>query len=355
MKAQDLVLVAGGGTAGHVLPAVPVIEKILNSGTQVVYIGSNSGLEERLVQHLELKFVSITTGKFRRYFSWQNLVDFFRVPVSILQSLFFVRRYRPKVVYANGGYVAFPVVMAAWLMRVPVVAHESDLTPGLATRLCMPFVRTLCVNFAETKTGAVPTVVTGTPIRKELLAGDPKRGREWLRFKEDVPVVLVVGGSLGAESLNRVVYDSLTDLLKEWIVVHVCGTGKLNTEVITSDRYRQLEYINEQWGDVFALADVVVSRAGANTIAELLALGKPSLLVPLPLEASRGDQIENATLLQSRGLSMTLEERNLSSENLVSTIRNLFQQLPCFKKKLATYQRRESTRLILDELDRISH
>ena len=355
MKAQDLILVAGGGTAGHVLPAVPVIEEILNSGTKVVYVGSNSGLEEQLVQHLELKFVSITTGKFRRYLSWRNLVDLFRIPIGILQSLLLIRQYRPKVVYTNGGYVAFPVVIGSWLLSVPVVAHESDLTPGLATRLCMPFVRTLCVNFAETKTGAVPTVVTGTPIRKELLAGDPQRGREWLGFKEDAPVVLVVGGSLGADSLNRVVRDSLVELLKEWMVVHVCGTGKLNTEVIKSDRYRQLEYINEQWGDVFALADVVVSRAGANTISELLALGKPSLLVPLPLKASRGDQIENATLLQARGLSMTLDEHNLSGKEFVLTIRSLFQQLPYFKKKLATYQRHESTRLILDELNRIGN
>ncbi len=331
------------------------MQEFLNRGDSVVFVGSNSGLEERLVSDLEIRFESIVTGKLRRYFSLQNLIDMFRVPIGILQSLFLVARIRPNVVFSKGGYVAFPVVFASWLLRVPVVAHESDLTPGLATRLCAPFVKTQCLNFDSTRTRASHSLVTGTPIREDLLNGDAHRGREWLGLdSEHKQVIVVVGGSLGAEEVNAVIRDCADKLVENYTVVHVCGAGNIDDGLSSVDGYHQFEYIDEQWGDVLAIAEVVVSRSGANSLFEILTLRKPNILVPLPLATSRGDQIENAEYAEERGWSLVIPQEKLNQESLLTALELLGSDLDSRKQKMEDFPIRDSLALIVNELDRIA-
>lgn len=331
------------------------MQELLSRGDSVVFIGSNSGLEERLVADLGVRFESIVTGKLRRYFSLQNLVDMFRVPIGILQALLLVARIRPNVVFSKGGYVAFPVVFASWLLRIPVVAHESDLTPGLATRLCAPFVKTQCLNFESTHSRASHSLVTGTPIRKDLLHGDAVRAREWLGLvREHKPVMVVVGGSLGAEEVNVVIRNCARKLTEDYAVVHVCGAGNLDTELTSVEDYLQFEYIDEQWGDVLALADIVVSRSGANSLFELLTLRKPNILVPLPLATSRGDQIENADYAEERGWSLVVPQEKLTQDSLLATLELLGSDLGSRKEKMEDFPIRDSLTLIVNELDRVA-
>ena len=331
------------------------MQELLNRGDAVVFVGSNSGLEEQLVEDLGVRFESIVAGKLRRYFSLQNLIDMFRVPIGILQSLILVARIRPDAVFSKGGYVAFPVVFASWLLRVPVVAHESDLTPGLATRLCTPFVKSQCLNFDATQTSASHSVVTGTPIRKDLLNGDADQARKWLNLgQEHKPVLVVVGGSLGAEEVNAVVRGCAEKLAENYTVVHVCGSGNVDVGVTDVEGYLQFEYINEQWGDVLALAKVVVSRSGANSLFELLTLRKPNILVPLPLATSRGDQIENAEYAEARGWSLVVPQEKLDQESLVSTLELLTRDLNSRRQKMEDFPIRDSLSLIVSELDRVT-
>ena len=340
------VVVTGGGTAGHVIPAKPVIQRLIARGTKVTFIGSKSGLEERLVADLAITFQAITTGKLRRYLSFQNFVDLFRVPIGILQAIALVFRIKPDVVFSKGGYVAFPVVVAAWILRKPVVSHESDLTAGLANRLAIPFTHTVCVNFPATRIRARQVMVTGTPIRESLLNGNAERGREFLKVDHHLPVLLVVGGSLGAEQVNAVVREALTDLCTGFKVVHVCGPGKLSTQYQKVDGYAQFEYIDEQWGDVLAAADFVISRAGANSLYELLALRKPHLLIPLPRSASRGDQLENAEMAKKEGWSEVIFEEDLEPQLLCDTVMRMYQNRARWQQKLSGFERPDSVDLI---------
>ena len=348
------VVVAGGGSAGHVVPALPVIERLLAGGCEVHFIGGVSGLEEGLVARLGVAYHGIRTGKLRRYFSWQNLADCFRIPLGVWQAWRLLRRIRPEVMFSKGGFVSFPAVVGAWLNGIPVVAHESDRTPGLANRLGGPFATTLCVNFEATATGLRRrrVVVTGTPVRASLLEGDAERGRMLLGIDAQRPVLLVVGGSLGAARLNEVVRESLDALLDTHVVVHVCGRGRLDSALAARDGYLQREYVAEGWGDVIAAADLVVSRAGANALYEWLALGKPHLLVPLPKTASRGDQIENAAYAERQGWSLVVREQDLSESTLTAGIAKLAALSPAIRRRLAALPTRDSTGLLVGELER---
>lgn len=351
------VAVAGGGTAGHVLPAVPVIERLLAQGCAVHFVGSASGLERSLLQGLPVAYHAVQSGKLRRYFSMRNLVDVGRVPVGVFQAWRLLRRIRPQVVFSKGGFAAFPAVLGAWLNRIPVVAHESDLTPGLANRLSVPFAASLCVNFEATAARAAGrkgrrTVATGTPLRQELAAGCARRGRRLLGIERaGKPVLLVVGGSSGAAGLNDVVRSALGGLLERYVVVHVCGPGQASAEH-EAPGYVQREYVREGWGDVIAAADLVVSRAGANALCEWLALGKPHLLVPLPRTASRGDQIENAAFAAGKGWSQVLAEEALCAETLLAELARLADQAAAVRRRLRTFATRDSVALIVRELER---
>lgn len=350
------VVATGGGSAGHVVPAMPVILRLLADGCEVHFIGSASGLEERLVAPLGVAYHGVRTGKLRRYFSLQNLADCFRIPLGIWQAWRLLGRLRPQVVFSKGGFVSFPVVVGAWLNRIPVVAHESDRTPGLANRLAVPFATSLCVNFDDTASDFAAAgkrvVATGTPLRPALLAGDAERGRSLLGLGAERPMLLAVGGSLGAARLNEAVRDALDELLERYVVVHVCGTGKLDATLADRRGYVQREYIDDGWGDVVAAAELVVSRAGANALGEWLALAKPHLLVPLPKTASRGDQIENAAYAQRKGWSLVVAEHELNSETLVAGIARLAALSSDIRRRLQAFGARDSTALIVGELER---
>ena len=345
------VLITGGGSGGHVTPALAVAADL--SDCKLLYVGSNSGLEERIVEPAGLRYRGISAGKLRRYFSWQNLVDAGRVLAGIVQAIVLVRRERPDVVFSKGGFVAFPVVFAAWLWRVPVVAHESDATLGLANRLSLPFVTTLCVSFAQTQAPRFSgrRVHTGTPLRAELLAGDAKAGRLRLQCAADTPVLLVTGGSLGADALNEATRAALPRLV-DWHVVLICGPDKRGPAAPAAG-FTELEYVSEGWADLLAAADVVISRAGANALFELLALAKPALFVPLPTAGSRGDQLDNAAYAQRLGYARVLSQDELTAERLAREVDITAREAEQLRSRLSGFERPDSVALIAAEVRRL--
>ena len=346
------VVVTGGGSAGHVVPALPVIEALRERGAEVHFVGGVDGIERRLAAPRATAYHGIQTGKLRRYLSARNLIDCLRVPVGVHQAWRLLGRLRPQVVFSKGGFVSFPVVLGAWLRGIPAVAHESDLTPGLANRLAAPLVTSLCVNFPLKRGGKGRVVATGTPLRAELEDGDPERGRARLGVDGAKPLLLVVGGSLGAERLNDVVRAALDALLARYAVVHVCGAGKIDPERAGMPGYTQFEYVDAGWGDIIAAADLVVSRAGAGALYEWLALGKPNLLVPLPKRASRGDQIDNAKFAAEQGWSLVIAEEALDAGKLVAGLARLQAEASLFRERLAAFQPRDSVGLVIGELER---
>jgi UDP-N-acetylglucosamine--N-acetylmuramyl-(pentapeptide) pyrophosphoryl-undecaprenol N-acetylglucosamine transferase len=339
----------GGGSAGHVIPALPVMARARQSGARVSFIGSRSGLEARLLADADVAYYGIASGKLRRYLSLQNLMDVFRVVAGVWQAFRLLGRLQPDVVFSKGGFVSFPVVLAAWLRGVPVVAHESDLSPGLANRLALPFVKTLCVTFAETRAPRFRgrQITTGTPLRPDLLAGDAQRGRGLVDAGAR-PVLLIFGGSLGADALNRAVLDALDALLESFVVVHVCGPGKRGQR--QAPGYHAFEFVDADWGDLLAAADVVVSRAGANTLFELLALGKPNLLIPLSPRVSRGDQVENAAYAQQKGYSRVLAEEDLDAAALVAAVEDTYRDAAELRHALAGFHPPDAVAAIDREL-----
>jgi UDP-N-acetylglucosamine--N-acetylmuramyl-(pentapeptide) pyrophosphoryl-undecaprenol N-acetylglucosamine transferase len=341
----------GGGTAGHVAPAVPVMRALLARGVVVDFVGSGLPIERTLLADLPVRYHAIAAGKLRRYLSLDNVRDAFRVLRGVWQAFRLLGRLAPDVVFSKGGFVSFPVVLAAWLRRVPVVAHESDLSPGLANRLALPFVNVLCVSFPVTRPGAFRgrVIFTGTPVRGELLAGDRSRGRRLLGVTDDRPVLLVTGGSLGADRINATVVEALDGLLERATVVHVCGPGK--AAPVTRDGYHQFEFVTDDWGDLLAAADLVISRAGANTLYELLCLRKPNLLVPLSRAASRGDQIENAEYAAAAGYSTVVPEEELAPGRLLAAVDEILADLPGISGRIAGFQPPDSVGLIVEAID----
>lgn len=342
----------GGGTAGHVVPTLPIMEAFLAEGVEVAFVGSGSELERSLVAPLGVPFHAIAAGKLRRYLSLENIVDAFRVLLGIVQALVLMGRLRPDVVFSKGGFVSFPVVLAAWCWRVPVVAHESDLSPGLANRLALPFVKSLCVSFPVTRPARFSgqLLYTGTPVRPALLTGDAARGRAQVGAPEGKPVIVVTGGSLGAERINAVVRDALPALTSRAVVVHVCGPGR--TVALDIADYHQFEYVRETWGDLLAAADLVVSRAGANTLYELLCLHKPNLLIPLSRKASRGDQIENAAWAEAEGYSRVLAEEALDADSLLRAVDEILADRRAGSGRIAGFSAPDSVTLIIDAIRR---
>jgi UDP-N-acetylglucosamine--N-acetylmuramyl-(pentapeptide) pyrophosphoryl-undecaprenol N-acetylglucosamine transferase len=321
------IVFTGGGSAGHVTPNVALIDAIHQEAWQVDYIGSKNSVEESMLKG-SVPFYTISSGKLRRYFSWQNFLEPFRILFGIGQSYYLLRKLKADVVFSKGGFVAFPVVLGAWLNRIPIIAHESDLSPGLANRLSLPFVNKICVSFAAAKEHfkhQERVEVTGTPIRSQLFLGSPTRGLARCHFKEEKPCLLVMGGSQGANSLNAIIRQSLNELTRTFQIIHLCGKGKMDNSLIQAG-YCQFDYANEELPDLLAAADLVISRAGANTLFELLALQKPHVLIPLPLKASRGDQIQNAFYFNQLGISTVLNDDTLTSSALICAIYKTYQR-----------------------------
>lgn len=326
------VVLTGGGSAGHVMPNIALLPELRKKGYDIHYIGSVSGIERQLIAEEGIPYHPIDTGKFRRYLDLRNVTDPFRVIHGLGQSLALMRRIRPDVLFAKGGFVSGPVIVAAWTNRVPTIVHESDFTLGLANRLSLPFATRVCFSFPETAESlpARKRVFTGTPVRDRLLRGNTQQGRRLCGFDDSRPVVLVTGGSQGSQVINAAVRASLPSLLRAFQVCHICGTGGMDDSLASTPGYRQFEFVSKELPDLFAAADIVVSRAGANTVFELLALRKPNLLIPLSRRVSRGDQILNAMSFKRQGFSEVLLEEDLSAGPLVDQAMRVYSSRKAF-------------------------
>lgn len=320
------IVLTGGGTAGHVTPNIALLPSLEKAGYEITYIGSYDGMEKRLISDFDIPYVGIATGKLRRYLDVKNLTDPFRVIKGFSEARKFLKEYQPDVVFSKGGFVSVPVVRAAASLHIPCIIHESDMTPGLANKLCIPVAKKVCCNFPETLKllPADKAVLTGSPIRVELTQGNKEAGLALCGFTTSKPVIMVTGGSLGASNVNKVVREALPLLLKDFQVVHLCGKGKVDNLLLNTSGYKQFEYIKAEMKDLFAMADLVISRAGANAICELLALRKPNILIPLPAASSRGDQILNAKSFEAQGFSIVIDEENLDEQLLADKVQELF-------------------------------
>lgn len=346
------IVFTGGGTAGHVMPNLALAPRLGEQGWTLHYIGSASGPERALVEEAGIPFHAVATGKLRRYFSWRNFTDPARVLAGAFQAYSLLGRLKPAVVFSKGGFVTVPVVYAARLRGIPVVLHESDLTPGLANRLCLRLCQRICVSFPETRDHLPPaargkSVVTGSPIRPALFKGEKSKGLSFLGFTQEKPVLLVMGGSLGAKAVNETLRANLDWILQTRQVVHLCGKGWLSPEA-DAPGYRQFEFLGAELPDVMAAADLVVSRAGANSLFELLALRKPMLLIPLPGHASRGDQILNAASFASRGLARVLRQEALTRDTLREALEKLTTDAPCLYNNMKTSDLSHGTDRVLE-------
>lgn len=321
------IILTGGGTAGHVTPNLALCPELKKNGFEINYIGSYNGMEKDLVEKSGIPYYGISSGKLRRYFDLKNFTDPFRVMKGYFEARHLIKKLKPDVVFSKGGFVAVPVVMAASHAGIPVISHESDMTPGLANKLSLAFCTKICCNFPETLQYLPEdkAILTGCPIREELLTGNKESGLKLTGFNSSKPVLLVMGGSLGSVKVNQAVRSILPDLLKDYQIVHLCGKGNLDETLTSMPGYVQYEYMSEPLKHLFAMADIIISRAGANAICELLALQKPALLIPLSAAASRGDQILNAKSFKKQGFSDVLEEEDVTPETLYQAVSSLYE------------------------------
>lgn len=315
---SNLIIFTGGGTAGHVFPAFPVVERLRTSGRDVAWIGSPNGMEKDLVEKAGIRYYSVPSGKLRRYFSLKNFTDLFLILAGFIKSVFLLGRLRPGVLVSKGGFVTVPPVAAAGLLGVPRLTHESDVDPGLATRLNLRLGARPLLAYEDTRKYLSPAHaaradVVGNPVRDELLTGDRREGRRiaGLDPADPRPLVLVLGGSLGALEVNQYITESLDEILELAAVVHQTGPG--NPAVDDRPGYRSRSFFSEELPHLMAAADLAVARSGAGAIWEFAATGTPAVFIPLR-GATRGDQLLNAEMAQQAGYSVTLKENATPGE-----------------------------------------
>ena len=325
------IILTGGGTAGHVMPNIALLPLLKSENFNVHYVGQKNSIEHKLISQVDgVAYHNVSSGKLRRYFSLKNFTDPFKVLYGTAQSVVIISKVKPRIIFSKGGFVSLPVTIGAKIKNVPVVLHESDLTPGLANKIAMRFCKKVCVSFEETikYIDSNKGVYTGSPIRDELLSGNKQIAKSFLHLspqRYDMPLIVVMGGSLGSMFINETLRASLKTLLKNYNIVHICGNGHIDKSLEKENGYMQYEYISNELKDVYALADIVVSRAGANSIFELASLCKPNLLIPLPKASSRGDQILNAKNFEKRGFSKVLLQEDMSKDTFVNNITELFE------------------------------
>lgn len=350
------IVLTGGGTAGHVTPNIALLPKLKELDYDIHYIGSYDGIEKKLIEDFEIPYYGISTGKFRRYFDPKNFTDPFRVLKGFSEARKLLKQLKPDIVFSKGGFVSVPVVRAAASLKIPCIIHESDMTPGLANKLCIPVASKICCNFPETLESLPKgkAVLTGSPIRSELSQGNPIAALDLCGFTAGKPVVMVIGGSLGAASVNDVVRQALPKLLPDFQVVHLCGKDKIDNLLLNEKGYKQFEYLKAELKDIFAMADVVVSRAGANAICEILALKKPNILIPLPAASSRGDQILNAKSFEDQGYSIVIDEDYLTANLLVEKVNELYANRQIFIDAMSQSKQKDSVDTIISLIEETS-
>ena len=349
------IVLTGGGTLGHVTPHLALLPYLREKGYEIHYVGTEKGMEaDRMRAEPGVIYHAVQSGKLRRYFSWQNFTDPFRVIAGAFQSAHLMGRLKPDVVFSKGGFVAVPVVFGAWLHRIPVLCHESDLTPGLANRMCKPFARRFATTFPECAQAlGTKAEMTGTPLRRELFSGSREKGLQLLGFDGRKPVLLMMGGSSGARSVNEALRAALPALTLSFDVAHICGKGNLDPALEGTPGYTQLEFLTEELPDVLASADLVLSRAGANALCEFQALGRPMLLVPYPKGAGRGDQILNARSLEKRGLCRVLLQENMTPETLTKAVKDTWKDRDRLTEALKKAPPADGTARVLELIEEI--
>jgi len=349
------IVLTGGGTAGHVTPHLALIPHLRDAGYDIHYIGTEAGMERDIVSRLpSIAYHAVKGGKLRRYFNWKNFVDPFRVLWGAMQSARLMGKIKPDVCFSKGGFVSVPVVFGAWLHRVPVVLHESDFTPGLANRICAVFAKRIATTFPECANAlGKKAQMTGTPLRPELFTGSRAQGLAMAGFQGQRPVLVMMGGSSGAQSVNQVLRDSLSRILPKMDVMHICGRGNLEPALDNTLGYWQKEFLSEELPHAFAAADLILSRAGSNALCEFQALKKPMLLIPYPRTASRGDQILNAKSYERRGLCHVLLQEDLTVDSLVNALYQLYECRGKLRKALQNAPAADGTQAVLDLIEQV--
>ncbi|MCQ2457445.1 MAG: undecaprenyldiphospho-muramoylpentapeptide beta-N-acetylglucosaminyltransferase [Clostridia bacterium] len=349
------IVLTGGGTMGHVTPHLALIPHLLEAGYEIHYIGTENGMEAPKMRSMQgVEYHAVKTGKLRRYFSWQNFTDPFRVIAGAFQSAHLMGKIRPDVVFSKGGFVAVPVVFGAWVRGIPVLCHESDLTPGLANKLCKPFAKRFATTFPECAEAlGSKAEMTGTPLRPELFAGDRAKGLRFFGFSGEKPVLLMMGGSSGAQSVNAALRAALPEITKTFDVAHICGKGNLDETLNGREGYAQVEFLDADLPDAFACTDMVLSRAGANALCEFQALGRPMLLIPYPKGASRGDQILNAASLEKRGLCKVLSQENMTAETIAQAVNDTWRDRETLIANLRNAPPADGTGRVLELIEEI--
>ncbi|WWU63864.1 undecaprenyldiphospho-muramoylpentapeptide beta-N-acetylglucosaminyltransferase [Clostridium baratii] len=319
------IIMTGGGTAGHVTPNLALVPSLQEEGFEIKYIGSKDGIEKEIITSNNIPYYGISSGKLRRYFDIKNFTDPFKVIKGIHEARKILSKEKPDVIFSKGGFVTVPVVIAASMKKIPVIAHESDITPGLANKLASPFCDKLCVTFRESLQFVKNNkgVLTGSPIRKEILSGSKAKGKEICGFKNDKDIILIMGGSLGSKVINDNIRKNIDNILKDNNIIHICGKGNIDESLKKLDGYKQFEYVSDELKHLMQSADYIISRAGANSIFEFLALKKPTLLIPLSKNASRGDQILNANSFKKEGFSLVMQEEELQEKGILEGIKML--------------------------------
>ncbi len=344
------IVLTGGGTAGHVTPNIALIPTLQKQNYEIHYIGSYEGIESKLIADLGIPYYGISSGKLRRYLDLKNLSDPFRVIRGFGQAKRLLKKIDPDIVFSKGGFVSVPVVVAAKSLHIPCIIHESDMTPGLANKICIPCAERICTNFPETM-NHIPAhkgVLTGSPIRQELFHGKRDRGLKFCGFHDNKPVLLIIGGSLGSVRVNEAVRAILPRLLENYQIIHLCGKNKIDHSLMKVSGYAQFEYIKEELCDLMAAADVVISRAGANAICELLALRKPNILIPLSAQASRGDQILNAASFEKQGYSIVIQEEDITNDKLITAVNQAYDNRAKYIKAMERSQLNNSVEKIAE-------
>lgn len=349
------IVLTGGGTAGHVTPNIALLPKLRELGYDVHYIGSYDGIERTLIEACNVPYYGISSGKLRRYFDLKNFSDPFKVVKGFSEASKLLKKLKPDVVFSKGGFVSVPVVLAAKQHKIPVIIHESDMTPGLANKLSIPAASKVCCNFPETieHLPKGKAVLTGSPIREELMTGSREKALRFTGLSGTKPVLLIIGGSLGSVVVNEAVRSVLPELLKQFEIIHLCGKGKLDETLTAMNGYVQYEYISNELKDLFALSDIVISRAGANSICEFLALRKPALLIPLSAAASRGDQILNARSFEKRGYAGVLEEEQLNGDTLLDALHELWENRAAYMSAMESSPMGNSIETIIGLLEEL--
>ncbi|WP_336848896.1 undecaprenyldiphospho-muramoylpentapeptide beta-N-acetylglucosaminyltransferase [Staphylococcus nepalensis] len=332
----------GGGTVGHVSVNLSLIPTALEEGHEAFYIGSKKGMEREMIESQlpQIKYHTISSGKLRRYISFENIKDIFKVLKGIFDARLILKKEKPDLLFSKGGFVSVPVVIAAKSLKIPTIIHESDLTPGLANKIALKFAQKIYTTFEDTLQYLPKDKAdfVGATVREDLKSGDKNRGYQLTEFKDDKKVLLIMGGSLGSKKLNEIIRDNLDALQKDYQVIHLTGKGLLDQNLVNKPGYVQFEFVKDDLTDLLAITDTVISRAGSNAIYEFLALRIPMLLIPLGLDQSRGDQIDNAKNFASKGFGRTIPEDTLTEHQLINQLNNIENNRDSIITQMQTYK-----------------